>query len=303
MAQKASGSKIFTTEPPKGPGSKPSPIAHLLVLGPDESFQSHYEHTCDRFRVNVQINAHTAYRDLVYEIKEIAASLFPDDIAKADLEWVISSMEEPSAVNFQSDMAIEQATEHVDPVGADGEPYRIDLNDLSQFTDSQQKTIKKLQTNAGTARHYLQEMHICLTKLRSQVSHTEYLALVEAMKVPQTKVKVVGSLGPSQTSTTGPSVAQPSQGSSRASSSSQGVSTDKLIIAKNLPRPVCFDKNTKAPTSLLGALVHYVMRLWLVSSRKQQIGQEKCADLFHASKSGLKRLFRGNVRHGGKWYM
>ena len=92
--KKAKASKVFT-DPPKGPASnvpKPSPIAHLLVLGPQESFQSHYDHATDRFRTSVLINAHNAYRDLVYEIKEIAASLFPDEVAKADLEWILGSI-------------------------------------------------------------------------------------------------------------------------------------------------------------------------------------------------------------------
>ena len=300
--KKAKARKVFTMDPPKGPASnvpKPSSIAHLLVLGPQESFQSHYDHATDRFRTTVQINACEAYRDLVYKIKEIAASLFPDDVAKADLEWVLGSIAEPTADNFRSDMSIEQATERVDPVGADDEAYKVDLNDLSQFSDSQQETIRKVCTNAGTARHYLQEMHIGLTKLRTQVSHIEYLAIVEATKLPQTKVKVVKSLDPSQS---GSAQLDTAQGISQASSS-QGVSTDELIIAKNLPRAACFDKNTKPATSLLGALVHYVMRIGLVSNRKHHIGQEKCADLFNTSKSGLKMLFTGHVRKGGKQYM
>ena len=299
--KKAKASKVFT-DPPKGPASnvpKPSPIAHLLVLGPQESFQSHYDHATDRFRTSVLINACNAYRDLVYEIKDFAASLFPDEVAKADLEWILGSIAEPTADNFRSDISMEQVTERVDPVGADDEPYKVNLNDLSQFSDSQQYIIKKFRTNAGTAHHYLQEMHVGLTKLRTQVSHIEYLAIVEATKLPQTKVSVVQSLDPSQSVSAQP---RTSQGTSQASSS-QGVSTDKLIIAKNLPRAACFDKNTNPHTSLLGALVHYVMRIGLVGNRKHHIGQEKCGVLFNTSKSGLKRLFTGHVRKGGKQYM
>ena len=87
--KKAKASKVFK-DPPKGPVSsvaKPSPIAHLLALGPQETFQSHYDHAIDRFRTSVQVNARQAYRDLVYEIKEIVSSLFPDEVAIADLEW------------------------------------------------------------------------------------------------------------------------------------------------------------------------------------------------------------------------
>ena len=299
--KKAKASKVFT-DPPKGPASnvpKPSPIAHLLVLGPQETFQSHYDHAIDRFRTSVQVNARQAYRDLVYEIKEIVSSLFPDEVAKADLAWILGSIAEPTANNFRSDMSIEQVTDRVDPVGPDDEPYKVDLNDLSQFSDSQQETINKVRTNAGTARHYLKEMHVGLTKLRTQVSHIEYLAIVEATKLPQTKVSVVQKLDPSQSVSAQPST---SQGTSQ-SSSSQDVSTDELIIAKNLPRAACFDKNTHPHTSLLMALVHYVMRIGLVGNRKHHIGQEKCAVLFNTSKSGLKRLFTGHVRKGGKQYM
>ena len=219
---------------------------------------------------------------------------------------------EPTAINFQSDMLIEQVTECVDPVGADDEPFQIDLDDLSQFSDSQQEIIKRVRANAGTARHYLKEMHVGLTKLRTKVSHIEYLAIVEAVKLPQTTVSVVRSLDPSQSVSAQP--AQPvqpvppaqqstSQGTSQTSSSSQSVSTDELIIANNLPRAACFDKNTPAQTSLLAALVHYVMRISLVGNHKLHIGQEKCAVLFNTSKSGLKRLFTGHVRKGGKQYM
>ena len=87
---------------------------------------------------------------------------------------------------------------------------------MSQFSYSQQEIIKKVRTNAGTACHYLKEMHVGLTKLRTQVSHIEYMAIVEATKIPQTKVSIVQSLDPSQ-----PVSAQPStsQGTSQASSS------------------------------------------------------------------------------------
>ena len=85
--KKAKASKVFK-DPPKGPVRnvpRPSPIAHLLALGPQETFQSHYDHAIDRFRTSVQINGRQAYRDLVYEIKEIVSSLFPDEVANADL--------------------------------------------------------------------------------------------------------------------------------------------------------------------------------------------------------------------------
>ena len=121
----------------------------------------------------MQVNARQAYRDLVYEIKEIVSSLFPDEVAKADLEWILGSIAEPTANNFQSDMSIEQVTERVDPVGADDEPFQIDLDDLSQFSDSQQEIIKRVRANAGTACHYLKEMHVGLTKFRTKVSHIE----------------------------------------------------------------------------------------------------------------------------------
>ena len=95
MAPKRSkASKVFK-DPPKGPATnvpRPSPIAHLLVLGPQETFQSHYNHAIDRFRTSVQVNARQAYRDLVYAIKEIVSSLFPDEVAKADLEWILGSI-------------------------------------------------------------------------------------------------------------------------------------------------------------------------------------------------------------------
>ena len=45
------------------------------------------------------------------------------------------------------------------------------------------------------------------------------------------------------------------------------------------------------------------MRIGLVGNRKHHIGQEKCAVLFNTSKSGLKMLFTGHVRKGGKQYM
>ena len=101
----------------------------MLVLGPQETFQSHYDHAIDRFRTSVQVNPRQAYRDLVYEIKEIVSSLFPDEVAKADLKWILGSIAEPTANNFQSDMLIEQVTERVDPVGAYDEPYKVYLND------------------------------------------------------------------------------------------------------------------------------------------------------------------------------
>ena len=149
--KKAKASKVFK-DPPKGPVSnisKPSPIAHLLALGPQETFQSHYDHAIDRFRTSVQVNARQAYRDLVYEIKEIVSSLFPDEVANADLVWIMASIPEPTATNFQSDMSIEEVTERVDPVGADDEPYTIDLNDLSQFSSSQQEIINRVRTGQG----------------------------------------------------------------------------------------------------------------------------------------------------------
>ena len=309
MAPKRSkGSKVFK-DPPKGPAttvSRPSPIAPLLVLGPQETFQCHYDHAIDRFRTNVQVYPCQAYRDLAYEIKEIVSSRFPEEVAKADLEWILATIAETTAANFQSDMSIEQVTEHVDPVGADEEPYSIDLNDLSQFSDNQQEIIQRVRTNAGTARHYIKEMHLGLTKLRTKVSQIEYLAIVEAVKLPLTKVSVVQSLGPSQSVSVQPAPPtqqSTSQGTGQASSSSQNVSTDELIIAKNLPRASCFDKNTPAHTSLLAALIHYVMRINLVGNRKLHIGQERCAVLFNTSKSALKRIFTGHVRKGGKQYM
>ena len=303
--KKAKASKVFK-DPPKGPVRnvpKPSPIAHLLVLGQQETFQSHYDHAIDRFRTSVQINGRQAYRDLVYEIKEIVSGLFPDEVANADLPWIVASIPRPTATNFQSDMSIEEVTERANPVGADDEPYTIDLNDLSQFTSGQQEIINRVRTNAGTARHYLKEMHIGLAKLRTQVSQIEHLAIIEAVKLPQTNVSVVQSLVPSQSvpAQQSTSLGTP-QGTSQASSS-QGVSTDDLIIADNIPNPAHYDRNTHSHTSLLAALVHYVMRLGLVGSRKLHIGQEKCAVLFNTSKSALKRVFTGHVRKGGKQYM
>ena len=295
-------SKVFK-DPPKGPAvkvPKPSPIAHLLKLGAQETFQSHYDHAIDRFRTSVQINGRQAYRDLVYEIKEIVSSLFPDEVANADLPWIVASIPKPTAENFQSDMSIEQVTQRADPLGADDQPYTIDLDDLSQFTSGQQEIINRVRTNAGTARHYLKEMHLGLAKLRTQVSQIEHLAIIEAVKLPQTKVNVVQSLVPSPSV---PAQQSTSQGTSLASSSSQGASTDDLIIAENIPNPARYDRNTPAHTSLLAALVHYVMRLGLVGSRKLHIGQEKCAVLFNTSKSALKRVFTGNVRKGGKQYL
>ena len=102
-----------------------------------------------------------------------------------DLVWIVASIQEPTATNFQSDMSIEEVTDRVDPVGADDEPYTIDLDDLSQFTSSQQEIINRVRTNAGTARYYLKEMHAGLTKLRTQVSQIEHLAIIEAVKLPQ----------------------------------------------------------------------------------------------------------------------
>ena len=302
MAPKRSkGSKEFK-DPPKGPKvkvTKPSPIAHLLKLGDQETFQSHYEHAIDRFRTNVQVNGRQAYRDLVYEIKEIVSSLFPDEVATGDLTWIVASIPSPTAANFQSDMSMEEVTERNDPVGADDQPFTIDLNDLSQFTSSQQEIINRVRTNSTTARHYLKEMHHGLAKLRPKVSHIEHLAIIEAVKVPQTNINVVPSLVPSQSV---PAQQSTSQGTSQASSS-QGVSSDDLVIAENIPNPARYDKNTNPHTALLAALVHYVMRLGLVGSRKLHIGQENCATLFNVSKSALKRVFTGNVRKGGKQYL
>ena len=302
MAPKRSkGSKVFK-DPPKGPKvkvPKPSPIAHLLTLGPQETFQSHYDHAIDRFRTAVQINGCQAYRDLVYEIKEIVSSLFPDEVANADLQWIVASIPSPTATNFQSDMSMEEVTECHDPVGDDDEPYTIDLDDLTQFTSSRKEIIDRVRANTVTARHYLKEMHHGLAKLRPKVSHIEHLAIIEAVKVPQTKINVVPSLAPSQPV---PAQQGTSQGTSQASSS-QGVSTDDLVIAENIPNPARYDRNTNPHTALLAALVHYVMRLGLVGSRKLHIGQEKCATLFNTSKSALKRVFTGNVRKGGKQYL
>ena len=87
MAPKRSKSSKVFKDPPKGSKvkvPKPSPIAHLLTLGDQETFQSHYDHAIDRFRTAVQVNGRQAYRDLVYEIKEIVSSLFPDEVANAD---------------------------------------------------------------------------------------------------------------------------------------------------------------------------------------------------------------------------
>ena len=302
MAPKRSKSSKVFKDPPKGPKvkvPKPSPIAHLLILGDQETFQSHYDHAIDRFRTNVQVNGRQAYRDLVYEIKEIVSSLFPDEVATADLTWIVASIPSPTATNFQSDMSMEEVTERNDPVGADDEPFTIDLNDLSQFTSSQQEIINRVRTNATTARHYLKEMHHGLAKLRPKVSHIEHLAIIEAVKVPQTNINVVPRLVPAQSV---PAQQSTSQGTSQASSS-QGVSSDDLVIAENIPNPARYDRNTNPHTALLAALVHYVMRLNLVGSRKLHIGQENCASLFNVSKSALKRVFTGNVRKGGKQYL
>ena len=116
------------------------------------------------------------------------------------------------------------------------------------------------------------------------------MAIIEAVKVPQTKINVVPNLVPSQSV---PAQQSTSQGTSQASSS-QGVSTDDLVIAENIPNPARYDRNTNPHTALLAALVHYVMRLGLVGSR---------ATLFNVSKSALKRVFTGNVRKGGKQYL
>ena len=302
MAPKRSKSSKVFKDPPKGPKvkiPKPSPIAHLLKLGDQETFQSHYDHAIDRFRTNVQVIGHQAYRDLVYEIKEIVSSLFPDEVATADLTWIVASIPSTTATNFQSDMSMEEVTERNDPVGADDEPFTIDLDDLSQFTSDQQEIINRVRTNSATARHYLKEMHHGLAKLRPKVSHIEHLAIIEAVKVPQTNINVVPSLAPAQSV---PAQQSTSQGTSQASSS-QGVSTDDLVIAENIPNPARYDRNTNPHTALLAALVHYVMRLGLVGSRKLHIGQENCASLFNVSKSALKRVFTGNVRKGGKQYL
>ena len=128
-------------------------------------------------------------------------------------------------------MSIEEVTECIDPVGADDEPYTINLDDLSQFTSGQKAIINRVCTNAGTARHYLKEMHLGLAKLRTQVSQIEHLAIVEAVKLPPTTVSVVQSLVPSQSV---PAQQSTSQGTSQASSS-QGISTDDLIIAETSP--------------------------------------------------------------------
>ena len=302
MAPKRSKSSKVFKDPPKGPKvkvPKPSPIAHLLKLGDQETFQSHYDHAIDRFRTNVQVIGRQAYRDLVYEIKEIVSSLFPDEVATADLTWIVASIPSTTAANFQSDMSMEEVTERNDPVGADDEPFTIDLDDLSQFTSDQQEIINRVRTNSATARHYLKEMHHGLAKLRPKVSHIEHLAIIEAVKVPQTNINVVPSLAPAQSV---PAQQSTSQGTSQASSS-QGVSTDDLVIAENIPNPARYDRNTNPHTALLAALVHYVMRLGLVGSRKLHIGQENCASLFNVSKSALKRVFTGNVRKGGKQYL
>ena len=116
-SKRPKSSKVFK-DPPKGPKvkvTKTSPIAHLLILGDQETFQSHYDHAIDRFRTNVQVNGRQAYRDLVYEIKEIVSSLFPDEVATADLTWIVASIPSPTAANFQSDMSMEEVTEHNDP--------------------------------------------------------------------------------------------------------------------------------------------------------------------------------------------
>ena len=143
MAPKRSKSSKVFKDPPKGSKvkvPKPSPIAHLLTLGDQETFQSRYDHAIDRFRTAVQVNGRQAYRDLVYEIKEIVSSLFPDEVANADTQWIVASIPSPTATNFQSDMSIEEVTERVDPVGSDDQPYKIDLDDLSQVASKRSST-------------------------------------------------------------------------------------------------------------------------------------------------------------------
>ena len=95
----------------------------------------------------------------------------------ADLDLVVASISSPTAMHFTTDMEMEQDTKK--PV--------IDLTNLSHWSPNVQKTIMELQQNAGSARHYLQRMHITLAQLKSQVSDTDFDKIYKSVKLPQTK--------------------------------------------------------------------------------------------------------------------
>ena len=69
-----------------------------------------YKKAIDRFRASVLVNSATAYRDLVYEIKEASAS-FVSDVVGADLDMVITSISSLTAANFTTDMEMVQEDE------------------------------------------------------------------------------------------------------------------------------------------------------------------------------------------------
>ena len=104
-----------------------------------------YKQAIDRFRASVLVNPATAYRDLVYEIKE-ASARFVSDVEGADLDMVITSISSLTSAHFTTNMEMEQ--EDKDP--------EIDLTDLSHWSPNVQKTIMEIQQVAGTAQHYLQ---------------------------------------------------------------------------------------------------------------------------------------------------
>ena len=148
----------------------------------DASLYALYKKAIDRFRASVVVNPATAYRDLVYEIKEASAS-FVSDVKGADLDVVIASISSLTAANFTTDMEMEQ----------EDKPTDVDLNDLSQWSPNVQKTIMELQQVSGTARHYLSRMHFALALLKSQVSESDFNKIATSIKPPSTVIKIVRS--------------------------------------------------------------------------------------------------------------
>ena len=128
------GSKERESKPKVEP--TPEQVEEMGEAMSAASLYALYKQAIDRFRASVLVNPATAYRDLVYEIKEASAS-FVSDVKGADLDRVITSISSLTAAHFTTDMEMEQEDKDKDP--------EIDLTDLSLWSPNVQKAIMELQ--------------------------------------------------------------------------------------------------------------------------------------------------------------
>ena len=138
--------------------------------------------------------------------------------------------------------------------------------------------VELLHHNVAETAHYLHNMHVCLALIKPKVSDADYMKILSSVTLPLTTVEVVQYID---------------------KFAGTGVNADRIRC--HMPQSRKFQGRPKA-TSLFACLVNYIMRYNFVNVQKHQLGYESCAKLFGVSVSGLRRVFTGYVRKGGKEY-